>query len=102
MPRRGRGFDCTMDEVVDVPEHHRYELRVDGEVAGMVVYELDGSVINLVHTEIEPAFEGQGMGGRIASGVLDDVRRRGLQVVASCPFLGSWIERHPDYGDLLV
>ena len=90
------------EAVVDVPEKSRYELHVGGDLAGVVVYQRHGDVIELVHTEIEAAFEGQGLGGRIAAGVLDDVRRRALRVKATCPFIAGWIARHPDYQDLLA
>jgi hypothetical protein len=43
-----------------------------------------------------------GVGSRLAKGALDDVRRRGLKVVARCPFIAAWLKRHPDYADLLA
>jgi predicted GNAT family acetyltransferase len=87
--------------VVDNPTAGRYEAIVDGEVAGYVVYRLKGPVIIFVHTEVEPAFEGKGVGGRLAAGALDDVRSRGLVVIPRCPFIAGYIERHPAYRDLV-
>jgi predicted GNAT family acetyltransferase len=91
--------DVTVD---DAPAEERYEIRVGGELGGFVEYRIAGGTIRFVHTEIGGAFEGQGLGGRLAQGALDDVRERGLSVVAECPFIAGWIARHPDYTDLLA
>jgi predicted GNAT family acetyltransferase len=90
-------------EVRDEPDESRYAAYVDGELAGYSEYTLDSqrSRIVIEHTEVDDAFEGQGVGSALARGALDDVRRRRLRVVPSCPFVKAWIERHPDYQDLL-
>ncbi len=82
---------------------HRYEALLDGELAGFMTYRLAEGTIELVHTEIDDAFEGKGVGSVFVREVLDEIRRDGTrQVIASCPFVKEWIERHPDYADLLV
>jgi predicted GNAT family acetyltransferase len=85
-------------------EHrHRYEAILNGEVAGFMTYRLAEGTIELVHTEIDDAFEGQGVGSVFVRDVLDEIRRDGTRrVIASCPFVSEWIDRHPDYADLLV
>ena len=60
----------------------------------------DGDFV-FTHTEVDPSFEGQGIGGRLVRGALDDVRRRGGRVVARCEFVRAWLNRHADYQDLL-
>lgn len=94
-------------EVRDDPSQQRWEARVDGELAGFAVYrlrEVDGvAVVDFVHTEVDDRFEGHGVGSALARTALDGVRRDGTRrVVASCPFIAAWIERHPDYTDLLA
>lgn len=90
-------------EVRHVPEDQRYEVWAAGERAGFVTYETAEDRIVLAHTEIADRFEGQGVGSALVRGTLDDVRRGGRhQVVAQCPFVGGWIEQHPDYQDLLA
>jgi uncharacterized protein len=64
--------------VTDHPEHQRYEIHVGDELGGWLVYARHGRAIDLIHTEIDPAFEGHGLGGRLVQGALDDLRRRGL------------------------
>jgi uncharacterized protein len=87
--------------VQDNAERHRYEITVQGELAGFVKYRLDDGAVVLVHTEIEPDFEGQGLGGQLARGALDDVRRQGKAVIAVCPFIAGYIDRHDEYADLV-
>jgi uncharacterized protein len=89
-------------EVSDQLQENRYEAVVDGHLAGAAYYELTETSIIFTHTEVEPAYEGQGVGGAIARFALDDARGRGLEVVALCPFVAGWIKRHPEYADLLV
>lgn len=88
--------------ISDNPDQRRYEALVDGQVAGFAQYRLDGDVIDFNHTVVEDEFEGKGIGGRLASGALDDVRQRGLRVIATCPFIKGYIERHEAYQDLLA
>jgi len=88
--------------VVDVPERSRYEARTaDGSVAGILMYKLADRLMVITHTEVELAYEGQGVGGQLVRGVLDDVRERGLHVLPLCPFTKAWVERHPEYQDLV-
>jgi predicted GNAT family acetyltransferase len=91
-------------DVTDNPEEQRYEAKVGGQLAGFAAYRPHGEdVLVLTHTEVDPAYEGQGVGGALARGALDDVRARGgRRVVALCPFIGAWVARHPDYQDLLA
>ena len=80
----------------------RYEIVVDGVVAGSTVTrEGDGGVVAMPHTVVEDAFEGQGLAGQLVQGALDDLRARGLLVHPFCPYVKGWIERHPDYRDLV-
>ncbi len=86
----------------DNPEAQRYEALVDGEVAGFATYRRRGSVLDFDHTVVEDAFEGKGVGSRLAKGALDDVRARGLEVIATCPFIKGYIDKHEAYRDLLA
>jgi predicted GNAT family acetyltransferase len=88
--------------VVDVPERSRYEARTaDGAVAGILMYKLADRLMVVTHTEVDLAYEGQGVGGQLVRAVLDDVRERGLHVLPLCPFTKAWVERHPEYQDLV-
>ncbi|ANS79224.1 hypothetical protein SGUI_1828 [Serinicoccus hydrothermalis] len=83
-------------------EQTRYEARVDGELAGFAEYQLTDILVVFTHTEVEGAHEGQGVGSALARYALDDVREQGTRrVLAICPFIKGWIDRHPDYAPLL-
>jgi predicted GNAT family acetyltransferase len=77
---------------------HRYEAASpSGEVAGFVEYVDHRGTRLLFHTEVDDAFEGQGVGSALARQVLDQALASGLDVRVTCPFLTAWIERHPEY-----
>lgn len=88
--------------VEDNPAEHRFEILVDDALAGVAAYRLQPGVVVFTHTEVEQAFEGKGVGSALVRGALDQVRQRGDQVVAICPFVAGYIERHPEYADLLA
>ena len=88
--------------VRDHREESRFEVEVDGRLAGFSAYELSDGVITFTHTEVDDAFEGQGVGSTLVREALDLVRADGgLRVRPLCPFVRAWIEQHPDYQDLL-
>ena len=79
----------------------RYELDVDGRVAGILVYRHGDEVLTMVHTEVGDEWEGQGLGSTLVRGALDDVRERGLKIRPLCPFVAAYLRRHPEYEDLV-
>jgi predicted GNAT family acetyltransferase len=78
-----------------------YEITVEGVVAGHVEAYEDGGTVLLDHTEIDPAYGGRGLAGTLTQAVLDDVRARGLTVVPRCSYVQGWLDKHPEYGDLV-
>lgn len=90
-------------DVRDNPAASRYELRVDGKRAGVIVYRLGGDgTIEMFHTEVDPRRQRAGLGGELVSYALDDARSRGLRVIPSCPFVAAYINEHRDeFGDLV-
>jgi predicted GNAT family acetyltransferase len=83
-------------------DEKRYEARVGGELAGSAYFDAADDLIVFTHTEVDDAYEGHGVGSALARFALDDVRAHGRRkVVARCPFIKGWIDRHPDYRDLL-
>lgn len=89
-------------QVVNNPERHRYEIHVDGALAGVAAYSRRPGVVTFTHTEIDPAYEGQGLGSVLARSALEEVRGSGEQIVPLCPFIAAYIRRHPQYVDLVV
>lgn len=92
----------TGQSVRDDPARRRFEIVVDGEVAGFIVYRVDGGVLTMVHTEVAPSRQGGGVGTALVAGALDDVRARGLSVRPACSFVAAYIREHPSYRDLVA
>lgn len=83
----------------------RYEAYAGDDLAGVLDFRpLDGDQPTMVlpHTGVEPAYEGQGIGSQLTRYALDDLRERGVKVRPDCPFIATWIERHPEYADLVA
>ena len=80
---------------------HRYELLVDEELVGELIYRARDGVVTLIHTEVAPQFEGHGLGEQLVAGALDDIRGRDLRIVPLCPFVAAYLRRHTEYEDLV-
>jgi predicted GNAT family acetyltransferase len=88
-------------EVADVPERERYELSIDGEVAGFSAYRARPGLIAFVHTEVDEHLQGRGLADRLIRFALEDARTRGLAVLPFCPFVKAFIERHREFEPLV-
>ncbi|MCW2883504.1 MAG: uncharacterized protein QOG99_2388 [Frankiales bacterium] len=98
-----RGITTSMStKITNNVAENRYEIDVDGSLGGFAEYRLRNERVIFTHTEIDPAYEGQGLGGRLARGALDDVRSAGRVAVPLCPFIKAYIDKHPEYQDLVA
>jgi predicted GNAT family acetyltransferase len=88
-------------EVRENKDEHRFEVWVGDKLAGTALYQGRGPTLPFVHTEIDPRFEGQGLGSVLIRQSLDAVRARGEQVLPYCPFVKAFIAKHPDQLDLV-
>ena len=79
----------------------RFELET-GEGTAILTYEREAGIATFTHTIVPEAMEGRGIGSRLVRTGLDWARAEGLKVVPRCPFVAAWIERHPDYRDLVA
>ena len=98
----GRGEQRTGEErtVTLVEDEHRYILLLDGARVGYTTYLDHGSQRVFVHTEIDMLQSGKGLASTLVAAALDDVRARGLRVVAICPFTATYLRGHREYDDL--
>jgi predicted GNAT family acetyltransferase len=88
-------------EIRDDPAAGRLEILIDGRRAGYAAYRRHPEAIAYTHTEIEPEFEGRGLGGKLVRAALDRARAEGVAVLPYCPFVREYVERHPDQLDLV-
>jgi predicted GNAT family acetyltransferase len=94
--------DTTAASVRRNSARHRFDLEVDGQPAGQLVYRERDGVLELVHTEVDDAFQGRGLAAVLARAALDEARSAGQKVVPSCAYVAAYIERHPEYRDLVA
>jgi len=90
-----------MSAVTDNTGENRFELTEDGKLA-YADYRLEGDVLVIPYVESDPALRGKGTAGRLMTGVLDSARARGLKVTPICGYAAAYIQRHPEYHDLLA
>ena len=93
--------DTMAPTVTDVSDRKRFEIAVDGAVLGFVDYRRRPGVISFIHTEIDPARKGEGLGTLLVKTALDTARAEGLAVLPYCPFVQGFIDRHREYLDLV-
>ncbi len=86
----------------DAPERQRFEAHLDGQLAGILDYVVESGRIDLVHTEVAASYEGRGIGAALARFALDEARRRGLRVIATCPYVRRYLAKHPEDHDIVV
>ena len=89
-------------EIHDATDRGRYEAHVGETLAGVLEYRVAHERLALVHTEVSPKFEGRGIASALARFALDDARRRGLPVIASCPYIKTYLARHPEDHDIVI
>ena len=87
--------------VQDNPTSSRFEITVDGELAGFVDYRKDGDEYALPHTRLFTQYEGQGFGSTLVSGALTEIAQRGGTVLPYCPFVPKVIREHPEFVQLV-
>lgn len=81
---------------------NRYEIVVSDELAGVLEYRADGDALALTHTEVYQEFSGRGLASELVSAALDDIRDRGVTIVPLCPYVVSFLEKNPEYRDLVA
>lgn len=87
-------------EVKHNPENQRFEIAIDSHLA-VIEYKLQGNMMVFTHTGVPKALEGRGLGSKLARAGLDYTRKHKYQALPLCSFVASYIQKHPEYQDLL-
>lgn len=90
-----------MSEITDNAAANRFELTEEGKLA-YADYRVEGGVMVIPYVQADPALRGKGTAGRLMTGVLESARARGLKVTPICGYAAAYIQRHPEYHDLLA
>ena len=91
----------SADEITVIEQPDRYQILVDGQPAGCTEYSDDGAQRLFPHTVIDPAYRGQGLAGTLIREALDATRAAGLAVIPTCSAVAGFINKNPDYQDLV-
>jgi predicted GNAT family acetyltransferase len=89
-----------MSDVRDNKAKNRFELDVEGTVA-FANYRLAASAVIITHTKTPPALRGRGVASELVHGALELIRADGLKVVAGCGFVVDYLNKHPEFADLV-
>src|SRR5436305_14094686 len=88
-------------EVANAPDRDRYEISIDGEIAGFTAYRARPGLIEFIHTEVDERFQGRGLADRLIRFALEDARAQGLSVLPFCPFVKAFIDRNREFAALV-
>ena len=91
------------DEVVvrNNSDHRRYEAYLGHTLVGHASYHSQPGIVTLLDTQVDERFEGRGVGSQLVGGILDDIRARDAKVLPVCPFVRAFLQRHPEYTDVV-
>jgi len=93
--------ETVMSNVRDNKAQNRFELDVEGAVA-FANYRRAPSTVILTHTETPRALRGRGIASELVQGALELIRADGLKVVAGCGFVVDYLQKHPEFSDLVT
>lgn len=88
------------ETVQQAPDPDRFEITVDGTVAGFTRFVDEGSQRIFFHTKIGEEFGGRGLGGTLVGEALERTRDAGLRVVPVCEFVANYVGKHPGFEDI--
>jgi predicted GNAT family acetyltransferase len=91
----------STQEVIDNTAAHRFEIH-DGGAIAFLTYRNNGDAIEYLHSETPPELRGRGYAGALAKFALDRDKAAGRKVIPTCPFVKTYIERHPEYAPLVL
>lgn len=75
---------------------NRFEMIFENHLS-LIEYEINGNIIALLHTEVDPALEGRGAGTAIVEKTLKYIEEKGMKLLPLCPFVSAYIKRHPEW-----
>ena len=87
--------------VRDNPESQTYDALIGDEIAGTLLYEIEGPRLVLTHTAVQERFQHRGVANTLIAAALDDIRAKGKKITIICPIVRTFINSHPDYADLV-
>lgn len=81
--------------VTDNKKERRFEVKDEGSTA-FLQYEMKGSNIALLHTEVPEDIGGKGVADALASSAFEYAKENTMKVISYCAFIDAYVKRHPD------
>ncbi|WP_432672076.1 GNAT family N-acetyltransferase [Flavobacterium sp. SM2513] len=91
-----------MNQVKVNSEKNRFELEVESSLAIIDFQKIEPNILDLIHTEVPAALSGKGVGSKLVSGALQYCKDNNLQIIPSCSFVESYIEKHLEWKELVA
>ncbi|GAA1336531.1 GNAT family N-acetyltransferase [Arthrobacter roseus] len=88
--------------VIRNEERNRYEITVDGDVAGFIDFREGEGYMDFVHTEVKENFSGQGLAGQLTKGAVSDAVSTGAMVKPTCTYVAKWFQKHPEFREYVA
>ncbi|MFP4153215.1 MAG: GNAT family N-acetyltransferase [Alkalispirochaeta sp.] len=82
-------------------EEMRFVLDIGGREAELLYFVPEEGVLDLEHTFVPPDLRGSGAGGKVVRAALEYAREEGYRVRPSCSFVAAFIQRHPEYQEMI-
>lgn len=89
-------------KLIDNSDQNRYEFRIGEYIAEVDYIKSTDNKIRLTHVEVPSVLEGQGIGSQLVKKVLEDIEKQGLKLIPLCPFVISYIKRHPEWERIVI
>lgn len=89
-----------MSEIIHNSARNRFEIQRD-ELTATADYELQNDILTVTHIIVPPSLRGGGIASELALACVEHVRENQLRLVPQCPFMSSYLERHPQYADVV-
>lgn len=98
----GARLDGRMADLTRNDQASRYESRDGDAVQGFAEYTVDDDVVTMFHTVVDERYQGLGIAGRMVGYALDDIRSQGKRVKPVCPYVASYLRKHPEHADMVA
>lgn len=96
-------MDIQNLQVINNLSEGQFEARLGEDAAGFIAYRMQrDNVYVMLHTEVRAEYEGQGVAHKLVHDALELVKAEGSRIVPLCPYVQSYLRRHPEYEELVV
>jgi len=89
-------------EIEHLPAHHRFVVRLPGGDAVLAYRDTAAGPMDIRKVYVPESARGQGVGGALVEAALVHARAAGRRVIPTCWYVGTWVDQHPEFREILV